>query len=359
MNTSKKFKIKRVAAREILDSRGQPTVEAEMTTAAGRFSASCPSGTSVGKYEAPVLRTGDAVCQINDFSKVLARNEFSGQSEFDSFVKKRLPFANVTLPLSIAFARAFQTLAKPKNPVLPKLLILAFEGGEHSDSSLKIQEFLMKADTLKEGLAWYQLLKKTLEKKKIDTDTGLEGGFAPNNVTDSQALEILSSVLPKTAALGLDFGGSYFVSKGSEKIEEIVKRFRIKIVEDPFGEDDFENWKKFYAKFGKRLLVVGDDLVATDTLRLEMARRTRLINAVIVKPNQIGTVSETLEFIEQAQKINFKIIVSHRSGETNDSFVADLAWAVQADFVKFGGMRGGERMAKYNRLLELSELSRK
>jgi enolase len=352
--TKPKFQIKNVKAREILDSRGQSTIEVEMKTLQGRFLASCPSGTSVGKYEAPVLRSEDAAAKINELSLAISRNEFSSQPEFDNFLKKQLPFSNVTLPLSIAFSRAFRTLPKLKKKILPKLLVLAFEGGTHGDSTLKIQEFLMVANNLKEGVQWYQKLKNFLEKKKIDTDTGLEGGFSPNNLSDEEALKILSSILPKSAKLGLDFGGSYFENRYPKRIEDLVKQFKVKIIEDPFGEDDFESWKKFYRKFGKKCLVVGDDLVVTDTLRLTMAARAKLINAVIVKPNQIGTVSETLEFVEQARKYNFKIIVSHRSGETNDSFVVDLAFAVGADYVKFGGLDRGERIAKYNRLLELS-----
>ncbi|OHA62361.1 MAG: hypothetical protein A2117_01605 [Candidatus Wildermuthbacteria bacterium GWA2_46_15] len=349
-NYKAKFKIDGIKAGEILDSRGQATVEVKMKAEGRETLASIPSGTSVGKYEAPVLKTEKAVLKINQLTSLIIKKKFSSQSEFDQYLKNRTRFANVSLPLSIAFSRAFRTLPRPSKRKMPRLMILAFEGGVHSNSSLQIQEFLMVAGSVKEGLRFYQKLKQTLEKKGIDTDVGLEGGFAPNNLSDSQALEILRSVLPVKTKIGLDFGGSYYRGSRSS-LAELMKRFSVFAIEDPFSEDDLKNWRDFYQKYGRERLVIGDDLVVTNIGRLKMALKPKLINAVIVKPNQIGTVSETLDFICEAKQNELAIIISHRSGETNDSFIAELALAVGADFVKFGGLARGERMAKYNQLL--------
>lgn len=364
-NYSSKFKIDEIKTREILDSRGEPTVEVAMTTGGRKVTASCPSGTSVGKYEARVLSAEKAVVEIEKLAKKIVKKEFSSQADFDKFLKSRSRFANVTLPLSMAFSRACQTLTKPRQPKIPPLLVLAFEGGVHSDSSLKIQEFLFVARNPQQGNRLYQKLKKGLEKDRIDTDTGLEGGFAPNNLTDEQALALMKKYLPQGTKFGLDFGGRYYQGAKNAKrktqnhnlklktSENLIEKFQIILVEDPFGEDDFGPWQKFYREFGKKLLVVGDDLVATNLGRLKKILKLKLVNAVIVKPNQIGTVSATLDFIEEARKNKLKIIVSHRSGETNDPFIAELAVSVGADFVKFGGFKGGERIAKYNRLTEI------
>ncbi|MDP3093217.1 MAG: hypothetical protein Q8N16_00440 [bacterium] len=346
-------KIESVKARTILDSRGEPTVEAEIQVLGMKVSASVPSGTSVGKYEAPVLIPAKAVLKINSLAKDICRMDFASQAWFDLWLKSRSAFANVTLPLSIAFSRIFETLPKPKSKKLPQLMVLAFEGGVHGDSRLKIQEILMVAKTVSRAKALYQGLKKLLEKKGIDTDVGLEGGFSPNDISDRQALEILAGFLGKKAKIGLDFGGAYFKGQKGEQ-EALLKEFSLFSVEDPFGEDDYQLWQEFFKKFAEKYLIVGDDLVATNVKRLRKALKLKLIKAVIVKPNQIGTISETLDFVKEARKAGLKIIVSHRSGETNDPFISDFAVAVNADFVKFGGMARGERIAKYNRLIELS-----
>ncbi|MBI4359194.1 MAG: hypothetical protein HY577_01215 [Candidatus Nealsonbacteria bacterium] len=344
-------RIKKITARKILDSRGETTVEVELTADGRTVLASCPSGTSVGKYEAPVLKTEKAVLKINQLARLIIEKEFDSQSEFDRYLKKRTRFANVSLPLSLAFSRVFRTLPPVSKKKTPRLMVLAFEGGVHSDSSLRIQEFLMIARSVKEGLRFYRALKKSLEEKRIDTDVGLEGGFAPNNLSDGQALEILRSVLPAKTKIGLDFGGRYYQGSRSS-LAKLIKRFSVFGIEDPFAEDDLKNWRGFYQKYGQKHLVIGDDLVVTNIGRLEMVLKPKLINAVIVKPNQIGTVSETLDFIRRARQNELAVIISHRSGETNDPFIAELAQSVGADFVKFGGLSRGERMAKYNQLLK-------
>ncbi len=345
-------KIESVKARTILDSRGEPTVKAEIQVLGMKVSASVPSGTSVGKYEAPVVRPAKAVSVINRLGRQIVKKDFASQQVFDDWLKNHSSYANVTLPLSIAFSRAFKTL--PKSRKLPKLMVLGFEGGVHSDSSLKIQEILIISKDVKQGLLNYEKLKKALQKKEIDTDVGLEGGFAPNNLNDYQAFAILKKCLPASTKYGIDVGGSYFKQSKDSNLEDLIRDFKIVSIEDPFSENDFKSWKNFFKEFGAKHLIVGDDLVATNVKRLKKALLPKIINAVIVKPNQIGTVSETLEFVKMARKNKLAVIVSHRSGETNDSFIADLAVAIKADFVKFGGMARGERIAKYNRLSELA-----
>ena len=345
-------KIESVKARIILDSRGEPTIEVEIQVLGMKVSASVPSGTSVGKYEAPVVEPAKAVLIINKLGKQIVKREFASQQIFDDWLKDHSSYANVTLPLSIVFSRVFETLPRPRNKKLPKLMVLVFEGGTHGDSSLKLQEIMVLARTVRQGKKLYTELKKALKDKGIDTDIGLEGGFSPNNISDKQALEILTKVFSKKVRLCLDFGGSYFKGSNTEQ-EKFTDDFPVFSIEDPFGEDDWQSWQDFYKRFGKKCLLVGDDLTATNLSRLRKALRMKLINAVIVKPNQIGNISDTLEFVKMAKKNKLKIIVSHRSGETNDPFIADLALAVSADFVKFGGLARGERIAKYNRLLEI------
>jgi len=346
-----KIKIKSIKARKILDSRGKPTIEVEFSAGKEKVLASVPSGTSIGKYEAKILKTEKAVAIINSLAKCILKKSFKSQSDFDQYLKEKSKFANVTLPLSIGFCRSFKTL--PKSKKLPKLMVLGFEGGVHSDSSLKIQEILIISKDVKQGLLNYQKLKKALQKKGIDIDVGLEGGFAPNNLNDYQAFTILKKCLPADTEYGIDVGGSYFKQSKDCNLQDLIRNFKIVSIEDPFSENDFKSWKSFFKKFGAKHLIVGDDLVATNVKRLKKALLPKVINAVIVKPNQIGTVSETLEFVKMARKNKLAVIVSHRSGETNDPFIADLALAVKADFVKFGGMARGERIAKYNRLSEL------
>ena len=345
------MKIKSIKARKILDSRGKPTVEVEFFADIEKVLVSVPSGTSIGKYEAKNLPASKVVAVINKLAKDILKKDFKSQLDFDKYLKSRSKFANVTLPLSIGFCRSFKTLPKLKK--LPKLMVLGFEGGVHSDSSLCIQEIMIISKDVKQGLLNYQKLKKALQKKKIDTDVGMEGGFAPNNLDDYQAFTILKECLPINTEYAIDVGGSYLKQNKEYDLENLIKDFKIISIEDPFSENDFKNWRNFFNKFSKNHLIVGDDLVVTNIERLKKALSPKVINAVIVKPNQIGTVSETLEFVKMARKNKLTIIVSHRSGETNDPFIADLAVAIKADFVKFGGMARGERIAKYNRLLEI------
>lgn len=350
--TNSKYQIKGISAREILDSRGKSTVEVEMETKTGKFVASCPSGTSIGQHEAKVLPAKKAVKEIKRLAPDLVKKVFLSQSDFDAFLEEQSLFGNVTLPLSIAFCRAFDTLPKPRTKRMPGLLILAFEGGVHSNSSLKIQEFLILAKDVAQGLSLYQKLEGYLKEEGIDTDTGLEGGFAPNNLSDEQALVILRKALPSETKIALDFGGSYY--RGSGGVETFLQEFNVFALEDPFGETEGQKWRSLFKKFGQSHLIIGDDLVATNVKILERISKRKMINAVIVKPNQIGTVTKTLDFVEKARQNGLKVIVSHRSGETQDAFIADLALSVESDFVKFGGLNRGERIAKYNQLIQLT-----
>jgi len=231
--TNSEYQIRGVSAREILDSRGKGTVEVEMETKIGKFVASCPSGTSIGQHEVKVLPAKKAVKEIERLVPDLVKKVFLSQSDFDAFLEEQSLFGNVTLPLSIAFCRSFDTLPKPRTKRMPGLLVLAFEGGVHSNSSLKIQEFLVLAKDVAQGLNLYQKLESYLKEEGVDTDTGLEGGFAPNNLSDEQALVILRKALPSETKIALDFGGSYYQGPGG--IETFIQEFNVFALEDPFG----------------------------------------------------------------------------------------------------------------------------
>ncbi len=228
--------------------------------------------------------------------------------------------------------------------------MLIFEGGKHGAGDLLIQEFMVNVDSISTGVGIYQKVRETLRKRGFSTNLGAEGGFSPEGLSDRQVLQILKKVAPKTP-IALDVSGVHLGRKVS--LEKLIKQFDIQIVEDPLGENAWDKWSTFNQKYGSKVLVVGDDLTVTNPQRIQKAVVEKAIGGVIIKPNQIGTLTETIAAVEVAQKAGLKVIVSHRGSETNDSFIADLAIGVGADYVKFGAPARGERVAKYNRLLEI------
>jgi len=289
--------------------------------------------------------------------------------EIDGTDRKFALGANSILSVSLAFARALvssidiplyryinklKTQKSKLKAKIPKLLILIFEGGKHGAGDLLVQEFMVVVDNISTGARIYQKVRETLRKRGFSTNLGAEGGFSPEGLSDRQVLEILKKVAPKTP-IALDVAGAHLGRKVS--LEKLVKQFNIQIVEDPFGEDAWDKWSAFNQKYSSQILVVGDDLTVTNPQRIEKAVAEKAIGGVIIKPNQIGTLTETIAAVAVAQKAGLKVIISHRGAETNDSFIADLAIGVGADYVKFGAPARGERVAKYNRLLEIeSEL---
>ncbi len=414
----KKVLIKKIVASEILDSRGNPTVQAKVYTDSCIGVAEVPSGASTGTHEALELRDKDqkrynglgvltAVSNINNqIANVLVGSNVLEQRSLDSKMleldgtenKSRLG-ANAILAVSMAATRAasqavgmelynyLATLSstKPKVEALPMCNII--NGGAHADSGLDLQEVMIipKAATFRERIRIaseiYHALKVNLKKAKMVTAVGDEGGFAPHLPNNESSIkEIIKAIKiagykeGKDVNLGLDVASSEFYdskdkvynlkaenkklnSKQLLKVyEKWLSKYPIISIEDGFAEDDFEAWKAFTKEYGKKTIIVGDDLFVTNVKRLKIGIDEKLANAILIKVNQIGTVTETLSAIELAQKNNFKVAVSHRSGETSDTFISDLAVAVGADFIKAGSLSRGERIAKYNRLMEIESV---
>jgi len=408
-------KIKKITALEILDSRGNPTVQATVTLESGATgTASVPSGASTGTYEALELRDNSArygglgvfnACEnINEkIAEKLAGMDAQDQpkidaamAELDGTENKSGLGANAMLAVSLATARAaaaaenvplYEYLAKtfkfqsPKN--IPTAFFNILNGGAHADSGLSVQEFqiiprVFKTFTekLEAASEIFHKLKELLATAGYPTSVGDEGGFAPRLESHGDAFEFVIRAINEAGykskvALGIDASASSFFNATEKNYtlkpenstletdrlislyQEWTKKYDIVSLEDGLAEDDFENWKILNEKLGKDSLIIGDDLLATNTNRLKKALDFRAVNAAIVKPNQIGTLTETMEFIKLCRENNVKCVVSHRSGETEDDFIADLAVAAGAEYVKFGAPSRGERTAKYNRLLEI------
>jgi enolase len=373
-------KIKNIKAIQIFDSRGQKTVEVELTTNLGKFSGSVPCGTSKGKFEAKTVETKKAIENINEViaSSLLGKSP-ANQKVIDKNLDKKLG-ANTTLALSIAVLRAGAkerkiplwkyisrlALIKPK---LPKPCVLLIEGGLHGKTGLDIQEFMV----IPEGKSFqeqfsvakkiYEKLKKVLRSRfgKDGVTLGLEGAFTPSLADIKEALDLIMKVCQGyNVKIGLDCAASN-IKKGKYDIffyQKLIKDYPILFLEDPFGEDEWGRWQELNLKLknqNSKLLIVGDDLTVTNQQRISWAYKKRACNAVIIKPNQIGTVSEAIEAVKLAKSYDWKIIVSHRSGETKDDFIADFAVGVGADFIKAGAPSKPERMTKYNRLLSIEK----
>ena len=405
-------KIQKVYGSEILDSRGNPTVSATVQLTDGSMgTAASPSGASTGKFEAVELRDGDerryggkgvlkAVQNINEMISPALENLHSLTVrevdkvliKLDGSPNKAHLGANATLAVSLACARAiaahyrmplYRFLGGAAAHELPVPMMNILNGGAHAGNNIDIQEFMIMptgAENFREGLRWcaeiYHTLGRQLKKKGHSTAVGDEGGFAPNLASDEEAIEeILSAV--ETAGysgrvkLALDAAGSEWAENGEYRLpkrgtrfssdelidfwEELVRKYPIVSIEDPLGEEDFPAWTKMTERLGDRLQIVGDDLFVTNMERLQKGIEEKAGNAILVKLNQIGTLTETLDAIELAKKNGYKTIVSHRSGETEDTFIADLAVAVNAGQIKTGAPCRTERVAKYNRLLRISE----
>lgn len=412
------IKIKSIKAREILDSRGEPTVETKVVLEDGSLGlASVPAGTSIGKYEAVELRDQDperykgmgvlkAVGNVNEvIAQKLVGMAARPQLEIDKVLiqldatpNKSNLGANAILSVSQAICEA--GAATKKIPIYShvadlyglkkeelKMPIPTFNlinGGKHGAGNLDFQEFHIiplgeksYAEALRMGEEIYHTVEEVLIRHGAIHSVGDEGGFAPNLFTNLDALEVLIEAikeagyeLGKNVFLGLDVAASTFYKEGRYKIRDrtmpldagefvtyyrdLNKQYPLHSLEDPFFEDDWFGWAEV-VKALPQVIVVGDDLLCTNKQRVEEAIKKKACNAILVKPNQIGTIAETIEVIKVARQANWKVVVSHRSGETNDDFIADFAVGVGADYVKFGAPARGERVAKYNRLLAIEE----
>ena len=390
-------KIKSVKGRQVFDSRGNPTVEAEIILQDETIGTSIvPSGASTGRYEAHELRDKnndylnksvfDAVKNINNkISKALQNKDSTNQSEIDKILisldgteNKSNLGANSILAVSIANLKAaakfsrkeiYEYIKTESKPLcMPYPLMNIINGGAHANNSLEIQEFMIRPDGAKNFKECMQMsflviqnLKKDLESKKISTSVGDEGGFAPSLRSDEEAIEIIINSISasgfkpgKDVSICLDVAANELkIPKNVQYFLDLEKKYPIKSIEDPFSEDDWDNWKNLTQK--TKTQIVGDDLFVTNKKRLEKGIKEKSANTILIKPNQIGTVSETLETIKLAKDNNFKTIISHRSGDSEDTFIADLAVATNSSQIKTGSLARSERVAKYNRLLRIEE----
>lgn len=405
------MKIKNITGREILDSRGNPTVEVELLLDNGIKSiASVPSGASTGSREALELRDQDesryhglgVTKAVNNINTIIKNNLLGmelNQVELDkmlitldSTANKSFLGANATLAVSLASIKAlassenkelFEYLSSGKVS-LPIPMMNVINGGKHADSNVNIQEFMIVPvvrtfkERLRAGSEIFHTLKKILKNKGYNTNVGDEGGFAPNLESNEEAIKLIVEAIKiagyvpgKDVFVALDVAASefydieenlYFIDNKKVNADELMKyyielisKYPIISIEDPFHEDDFESLAIFSKLVGSKIMVVGDDYFVTNEKYLQEAINKQAGNAILLKANQIGTVTEMMKTIMIARKNNYKMIISHRSGETEDTFIADFASGLNIPFIKTGSLSRGERIAKYNRLLRIEE----
>jgi len=407
--------ISAIRAREILDSRGNPTIRAYVSLRSGvTGKASIPSGASTGKYEALELRDNDssrflgkgvlkAVANVNDvIAPALIGFNARDQDEIDGKLKeldgtplKKNLGANAILSVSMAVAQAasqalgvplYAYLGKRTNYLLPVPLINILNGGSHADNNVDFQEFMIVpvnshtfSDAIRMGAEVFHHLKKILKERGYSTAVGDEGGFAPDLKSNEEALELIMESIDKTGFkagkdiyLALDVAASELFQdkkytfeksgrpdKSNEQMvdlyENLVQKYPIISVEDGLGEDDWEGWAVMTERLGGTIQIVGDDIFVTNLERFKKGVAQRIGNSILIKLNQIGTLSETVEVMAYAQKESYSTVISHRSGETEDAFIADLSVALNSGQIKTGSLSRSERVAKYNRLLEIEE----
>ena len=386
-------KIKKVKGRQVFDSRGNPTVEAEVFSENGNSaSAIVPSGASTGTHEAFELRDKDnkeylgksvlkAVENINGpINKALEKTNISEQKKIDQTLinldgseQKKILGANAILAVSIASCKLASTqnnvslykhIGQSKNYQLPVPLLNIINGGVHAKNDLDIQEFMIRpenTDTFAEAMRRSFLVIQNLKTMVDSTNVGDEGGFAPNLKKNEEAINLIIKAIEKSGfkpgddiSICLDVAANELnTPKTVEYYSELIKKYPIKSIEDPFGEDEWDSWKKLTEN--SNIQIVGDDLFATNINRVKRGIKENSANAVLIKLNQIGTVSETLDVIDLTKKSGFKTIISHRSGDSEDTFIADLAVATNSSQIKTGSLARSERVSKYNRLLRIEE----
>ncbi len=405
-------KIKRVLARQVYDSRGNPTIEAEVFSNNYSASAICPSGASTGTFEAYEKRDkrnkkylGKSVLKpvatVNKLiSKKLKNQNIHDQERIDSILikldgtkQKTKLGANTILAVSMAVKKLSAKVKKiplyknfivKKNFKLPFPLMNIINGGAHADNGLRIQEFMIRPDRAKSFNDAVRMcflvinnLKLLLKKAGHSINVGDEGGFAPMINNNESALKLIVQAIKKSGfkngkdiSICLDVAANELIKKGKysihskdymsvdksiKKYVQLIKKYQIKSIEDPFGEDDWKAWSKFINKTKNKIQIIGDDLFVTNLERLKKGFLNLSANSILIKLNQIGTVTETLEVIKFAQLIGFKTIISHRSGDTEDTFIADLAVGTNSNQIKTGSLARSERIAKYNQLIRIEE----
>ena len=409
------FSIKNVHARQIMDSRGNPTIECDITLEDGAFGrAAVPSGASTGSFEALELRDGGsaymgkgvltAVKNVNEIiAPAIIGMDASNQTALDEKMlaldgtqnKEKLG-ANAILAVSLAAAHAVacqkhiplykyiaEIYGNPTPVVLPRPMMNIINGGAHADNGLDAQEFMIipngaksETEAIRMGSEVFHNLKSILKKGGSSTNVGDEGGFAPNFHSSAEALDTIIEAIRSAGykpgeevSIGLDVASSEFYKDGVYSFEgkemsadqmisfyeDLISKYPIISIEDALAEEDWENWKKLTEKIGGKCQLVGDDLFVTNPRRLKKGIESGVANAILIKVNQIGSLTETLQAIKMAQDANYGVVISHRSGETEDTTIADLAVATNAGQIKTGSMSRTDRMAKYNQLLRIEE----
>ncbi|MBR5143567.1 MAG: phosphopyruvate hydratase [Clostridia bacterium] len=405
-----KKKIKDITAREILDSRSNPTVEARVELESGTIgTASVPSGASTGIHEAHELRDGDkaryggrgvlgAVQNITDIIRPALIDSTADEQEaidrkmiaLDQSINKANLGANSILAVSLAVARAaaneaelelYQYLGERRKKKAPTPMFNLLNGGAHASNNVDIQEFMVVPhglpleDAIRAGSEIYHTLGRLLRDRGLSTAVGDEGGFAPDLESNEMAIKLLCQAITDSGytldkvGIALDIAssewfsnGQYHLPKRNETVtaDELIDRYKalcqkypIISIEDGVAEDDYDGWVRLTKALGDKIMLVGDDFFVTNERRLREGIKLSAANAILIKPNQIGTLTETLKVISVAQESGYKVILSHRSGETNDTAISDIAVAVGAEFIKAGAPCRGERVAKYNRLMEI------
>lgn len=404
--------IEAIGAREILDSRGNPTVEVEVVLEDGTFErAAVPSGASTGAFEAVERRDGDkgryqgkgvqdAVDAVNEIiAPELIDEDASDQRRIDEIMieldgtpNKGKLGANAILGVSLAVAKAaaesaglplYRYLGGPNAHILPVPMMNILNGGSHADTNVDIQEFMIAplgAPTFREALRWgaevYHTLKAVIKERGLSTGLGDEGGFAPNLSSNAAALDLIIEAIKKAGfkpgtdvALALDVASSEFFKDGLYQFEgegrstdymvsyyeKLIRDYPLVSIEDPLSEDEWDAWTALTAEIGNRVQLVGDDLFVTNPERLRKGIELHAANALLVKVNQIGSLTETLDAVEEAHRNGYRTMTSHRSGETEDTTIADLAVATNSGQIKTGAPARSERVAKYNQLLRIEE----
>lgn len=412
------LRIENVEALEVLDSRGNPTVQVEVTTDGGFCGvAKVPSGASTGSFEAVELRDNDeerylgkgVQNAVNNVNRIIAK-KIEGMNvyeqakidnrliEIDGTDNKAKLGANATLGVSLAVAKAaanslgmalYNYIGGINAKKLPVPMMNILNGGKHSDNNISSQEFMIMpisancfSEKLRMGTEVYHNLKKVLKSKGYSVAVGDEGGFAPNLKSEEEALDVIIEAIQKAGykpgvdvSIALDVAstemfdeakktgknGYLFWKTGMfktsdemiEYLESLVRKYPIISIEDGLAEEDWESWRKLTEKLGNKIQLVGDDLFVTNTERLKKGIKNKVANSILIKPNQIGTLTETLDAIEMAQKAGYTAVISHRSGETEDTTIADIAVATNAGQIKTGAPCRTDRVAKYNRLLNI------
>jgi enolase len=406
------MKLKNITAREIFDSRGNPTVECELIfeNIPFPFRGMVPSGASTGKFEALELRDLDsnrmsgkgvlkAVSNVNELIKpIILEKSFNGFKDFDKFLidldgtENKSKFgANAILSLSLAYYKAWSysnfgaifLSQGTENLIIPVPMLNVINGGQHADNDVDFQEFMILPigfNSLTEALSSTHSvitnIKKELKSRSLNTNLGDEGGFAPNLKSHLDVLDLICDSISKAGyklndhfKISLDAASSEFYSNGKYNFEgnsysteemisvyeNICDKYPIFSIEDALNEEDYEGWVKITSKLGSKIRLVGDDLFVTNIQKLKTGIDEKQANSILIKLNQIGTVTETLEAIKLATENNFASIMSHRSGETEDSFISDLAVASRCPLIKTGSLARSDRVAKYNQLLRISE----